>query len=340
MMDLSMKLVKAIQRQGMRHVSRRSMSIDSFSVSPRPYTPRRALMYVPGSDSRKVAKIPQLGADCVCLDCEDGVALNQKAAARENIRNILDKQEVDFGRSECSVRVNSIESGLCGEDLKDILGGPQLPSALHLPKVQSAQDLEHFSGLLARALLNRPHPYPPQQKLGLIMFIESAQALLDMPSICKMAWHLSESASFVPEAIVFGSDDFAADIGATRTKDSTELFYARQSVVTAAKAFRLQAIDCVYIDFKDQEGLRRQSEEGARWGFTGKQVIHPGQVKTVQEAFSPNKERLEWATQLVEEFNLSQEEGRGAFTFRGHMIDMPTVKQAFNVLEIKNKCNL
>ena len=88
---------------------------------------------------------------------------------------------------------------------------------------------------------------------------------------------------------------------------------------------------------RDQEGLRRQAEEGARWGFTGKQVIHPGQVDIVQAAFSPNRERVEWATELLREFEEQQQEGRGAFTFRGHMIDMPTVKQAQNVLNIVRK---
>ena len=90
----------------------------------------------------------------------------------------------------------------------------------------------------------------------------------------------------------------------------------------------------MYIDYRDMEGLRRQSEEGAGWGFTGKQVIHPGQVKTVQRAFTPSQERREWAEQLMEAFHAHQQEGKGAFTFRGHMIDMPTVKQAQNVLDI------
>ena len=123
-------------------------------------------------------------------------------------------------------------------------------------------------------------------------------------------------------------------------------------VVTAAKAHKLQAIDAVYIDYKDMEGLRRQSEEGAGWGFTGKQVIHPGQVRrghlvtyfvlydylyqvdTVQTSFTPSLARREWAEQLMEAFHAHQTEGKGAFTFRGHMIDMPTVKQAQNVLDI------
>lgn len=298
-----------------------------------PYTPRRSLMYVPGNDDRKVSKIPKLGADCICLDCEDGVALNMKETARDNIRNILDTKRVEFGNSECSVRVNSVDSGLCERDLEVVLGGEHRPSAVHLPKVRGREELEFVWSVVEKVVGK------VEQQMGLIMFIETARSLIDIDHICQAAWDLAKSPSspLCPVALVFGSDDFAADIGATRTTDNMELLLARQVVVTAAKAHRLQAIDCVYIDYKDQEGLKRQSEEGARWGFTGKQVIHPGQVDIVQAAFTPAKERVEWATELLRTFKEQQLEGRGAFTFRGHMIDMPTVKQAQNVLDIAGK---
>jgi len=308
-----------------------------FSTSPThhhvPYTPRRSLMYVPGNDDRKVAKIPKLGADCICLDCEDGVALNMKESARNNIRSILDNKEVDFEGSECSVRINSVDSGLCEKDLEVILGGVNMPSSLHLPKVGGREELEYMWSRVGKVVEKGA------AKMGLIMFIETARSLIDIDAICKAAWELAEppSSPLCPVALVFGSDDFAADIGATRTRDNMELLMARQGVVTAAKAHRLQAIDCVYIDYKDKEGLKRQSEEGARWGFTGKQVIHPGQVDIVQASFTPSRERVEWATELLRTFEEQQQEGRGAFTFRGHMIDMPTVKQAQNVLDTVGK---
>ena len=213
-------------------------------------------MYVPGSDARKIAKIPKLNADCICLDCEDGVATNKKTEARNSIRKILDDGNVDFGRSECSVRVNSVESGLCEEDLGVVLGGKNLPNAIHLPKVDEPDHLKWLSSKISA-------------NVGLIIFIESARAMMTLPEICQTAADLP---GLNPEALVFGSDDFVADIGATRTAEATELLYARQKLVMVAKAFGLQAIDLVHIDYKDLQGLRRQSEEGARMGFTGKQV--------------------------------------------------------------------
>ena len=269
---VSVRLTGAVSSL-MTVASRRTLSSES-----RAYVPRRALMYVPGCDQRKMSKIPQIGADCICLDCEDGVAVNMKGAARRGIRELLDTQSLDFGVSECSVRVNSVDSGLCKEDVLEVLGGANMPSAIHLPKVAGREELEFLAACIREAV-NKPL----DRKLGLIMFIESARSLLDIDSICKAAWEISEAgADFIPEALVFGSDDFAADIGATRTKENTELLLARQQVVLAAKAHQLQAIDAVYIDYKDREGLQRQAEEGARWGFTGKQVRVDGCLRVLE----------------------------------------------------------
>jgi len=286
-------------------------------------------MYVPGNDNRKIGKIPSLGADCICLDCEDGVATNKKVDARENIALLLSEDKVQFGRSECSVRVNSVDSGLCEEDMRVVLGGDKLPAAVHLPKVQSRDDISFFAGTLNTVLKE-----VPSRKLGLIMFIESARAMLDLPAICRAAFEISDDSFFIPEALVFGSDDFCADIGATRTQTATELVFARQYLVTAAKAFGLQAIDLVHIDYKDLVGLQLQAEEGAKMGFTGKQVIHPGQIETVNRAFSPSQEQRDWAKELLDQFGQHEKEGRGAFSFRGHMIDMPLVRQARNVIQL------
>lgn len=307
----------------------------------RPYIPRRALMYVPGSDERKIQKIPKLGADCVCIDCEDGVAFGMKDQARRNIRKLLEEKKSDFfGRSELTVRVNSITSGLVQDDVQVIFGGLQtdgsvlIPSAIHLPKVDSPHHLFEFADIFAKAT---KLDSKSNVRIGLIMFIESAQALINLVDICKSASQLTEESILVPEALVFGSDDFVADIGATRTMSASELMYARQKMVTVGKAFELQVIDLVHIDYKDMDGLRAQSEEGARMGFTGKQVIHPAQLEIVQKSFSPSQERIEWATALIAGFREHEAQGKGAFNFRGHMIDMPLVKQAQKILDMKKR---
>ncbi|MGH7811875.1 MAG: HpcH/HpaI aldolase/citrate lyase family protein, partial [Candidatus Binatia bacterium] len=135
------------------------------------------------------------------------------------------------------------------------------------------------------------------------------------------------------EAIIFGAEDYAASVGARRTKDGIEVLYARQATVTACAANDLQAIDMVYIDFKDEAGLRFEAEQGAGFGFSGKQIIHPNQVSVVQAAFTPSYDAIEYAKRIVESFEASQKEGKGAYALDGKMIDMPLLKNAQKVLD-------
>ncbi|XP_070568487.1 citramalyl-CoA lyase, mitochondrial-like isoform X1 [Ptychodera flava] len=306
----------------------RTYCLQAAASSPT-YTPRRAMLYVPGNDERKLKKITTLQADCACMDCEDGVALNRKEEARHTILKMLD--DLELPHLDRAVRINSVDNPtLAEEDLKVIMQAKKLPATLMVPKVNEAEQLTWVSEKLREALSGRD----VAEQMKLVIFIESAIALLSLREILARGVQLSRDSPFVLDGVVFGSDDFCADIGATRTADASELLYARQKVVTTAKAFQLQAIDLVHIDFKDSEGLRKQSLEGARMGFTGKQVIHPNQVAIVQECFSPSPEKIDWATELVKAFEAHQESGKGAFTFRGSMIDMPLLLQAKNVLKL------
>jgi citrate lyase beta subunit len=159
----------------------------------------------------------------------------------------------------------------------------------------------------------------------MLVGVETAKGILNLKEIAESDRRL--------EAIIFGAEDYAASIGATRTRDATEVLYARSAVVTACAANDLQAIDMVYIDFRDIEGLRLEAQQGAGLGFNGKQIIHPNQVAPVQEAFTPSAEAIEYAQRVVEAFTSSQKEGRGAFALDGKMIDMPLLKNAQKVLE-------
>ncbi|XP_048454259.1 citramalyl-CoA lyase, mitochondrial isoform X1 [Rhincodon typus] len=294
----------------------------------RKYVPRRAVLYVPGNDERKLHKITSLDVDCVVLDCEDGVALNKKEEARLTIAEMLSRPHV--GRTDLCVRINSVSSGLAELDMEVILQSKELPPTLMLPKVETVEEIKWFADRFTKYSKGRTFKEP----MNLITFVETAVGLLNFKAGCEEAQHLGSRAGFQLDGVVFGSDDFCASIGATRTKDAQELVYARQKVVVTAKAFGLQAIDLVYIDYKDDDGLCRQSREGALMGFTGKQVIHPRQIPIVQEAFSPSPERVKWARELIEAFEEYQKLGKGAFTFHGSMIDMPSLKQAQNIITL------
>eukprot|EP00064_Thunnus_orientalis_P008189 superscaffoldBa00000959_g8212 len=258
-----------------------------------------------------------------------GVAepIGVKTEARETIPRML--AELDLGRTEKCVRVNSVSSGLAEADLQVILEAEVLPPAIMLPKVEDTQEVQWFVDRFQHNLKGRALTEP----IRLVTFVETAVGLLNFKVVCEEIRRLAPKAGLHHDGVVFGSDDFCASIGATRTKDARELLYARQKVVVTTKAFGLQAIDLVHIDYKDTEGLRQQAREGALMGFTGK-VIHPGQIQVVQEEFSPSQQRVQWAKELIAAFDQYQKEGKGAFTFRGSMIDMPSLKQAQNILTL------
>ena len=159
---------------------------------------------------------------------------------------------------------------------------------------------------------------------------------MNLPDICRAAVEISSQPDslFDPVGIVFGSDDFCASLGVSRTENSENVIYARQRLVLVAKAFGMQAIDMVHIQFKDLEGLRIQSDIGAKFGFTGKQIIHPDQINIVQKTFLPSHRKVQWAKGLLEAFAVHQKAGKGAFVYDNQMIDMPTMRQAQHVVDI------
>lgn len=270
---------------------------------------RRALLYVPGDDRRKIEKAAGLNVDSVCLDLEDGVALNRKSEARATVAAAL--SALSFGRSERLVRLNPIGSGLEADDLAAALAAA--PDALVIPKVESAEQLQWVSSRL-----------PTGSPLRLLAMIETARGLVNLNTIAAADLRL--------DALIFGAEDYAASVGATRTPEGREVLYARSAVVAYAAALGLQAIDMVFVDFRDGEGLAREAAEGAQLGYSGKQAIHPDQIGPIHAAFTPGDDEIARARRIVEADAAHQAEGTGAFALDGKMVDMPIVRAARLVL--------
>jgi citrate lyase beta subunit len=279
--------------------------------------PRRALLYMPGDDWRKITKATGLGADCVCMDTEDGVAISRKQEARETIVRAL--AELDFGRSERLVRVNPAGSELVDADLAALI--PARPDGVVLPKVTSAEDVRWVSGQIAEVEASQGWP---AGNIRLLAIVETARGIVNLKEIAAADPRL--------DALIFGAEDLAGDIGAVRTPAGWEMFYARGAVVIHAAAYGLQAIDIVRVDFQDTEGLRLEARQGRELGYEGKQVIHPDQVGPVQEAFTPGEEEIARAKRIVEANTSHQAAGAGAFALDGQMVDRPVVRAAENVL--------
>ncbi len=284
---------------------------------------RRALLYMPGDSQRKIEKAASLDVDCICMDLEDGVAHTQKAAARATIVTAL--QELDFGRSEKLVRLNPYGSGMEAEDLAATVGPRWRPDGFVLPKVDSAEAVQWLDGQLAAA--EQAHGWPAGS-LVLIALVESARGILNLKEICAATPRL--------QALIFGGEDLAADIGAIRTPEAWEVFYARSAIVTHAAAFGQQAIDMVTVDYQDTASLRREARQGATLGYSGKQAIHPNQVAPIQAAFTPSAEAVAQARRIVDAHTAHQASGVGAFALDGKMVDAPIVKAAQRVLDRVN----
>jgi len=284
----------------------------SNSTLSRKYIKRRALFNVPGSEDRKILASLRTNADSIVFDLEDGVAFNRKKEAREKVFNALEKY--DLGNREKAVRINCVSSGLAEEDLKSVLPSSKL-EALVVTKVNSENDI-HF----VCDMIDHLAPENVRKNIRLIACVESAKSLINLKSICTSDPRV--------DALVFASEDYCADTGMIRTRSRKELMYAREALVAHAHAFNLQAIDLVCQDYKDDDILREECQEGREFGFTGKQAIHPRQIDIIQEMFSPSPKDLEYARRILDGYKKHTSKGIGAFVLDGKMIDQPVVKWA------------
>ncbi|MFP4321740.1 MAG: HpcH/HpaI aldolase/citrate lyase family protein [Anaerolineales bacterium] len=278
---------------------------------------RRALLFMPGDDLRKIEKGAGLDVDAIIMDLEDGVAPAQKPQARETIFRALDM--LAFGSKEKLIRINPIGSGLAHADFEATIAAR--PDGYVIPKVESASQLRAFAGWLEvaeRQLNDTAHA------ISILALVESAQGIVRIAEIAQATRRLS--------ALVFGAEDFASSIGAQRTANGDEVAYARGALITHAKAFGLQAIDTPYVALNDPEGLQNEAHRAAAWGFDGKLAIHPAQVPMITQAFTPAEAQIEQARALLAAFEAHQQSGVGVFRWQDQMVDMPMIRAAQHIL--------
>ena len=278
---------------------------------------RRALMYVPGSEQHKLEKAASLGIDGVILDLEDGVAFNRKDEARGIIRQAL--ESINYGRTERLVRINPVSSGRAEADLQAVL--PGRPDGVVIPKADSAQIVHTVDEIITRTEKEQGWK---EGGIALALLIETAKAFIHLAEICQ--------ASRRTQVLIFGAEDLCADTGIIRTVEARELLYARSALVMNAAAFGLQAIDMVQIHYRDIDLLEKECQEALELGFSGKTVVHPSQIETVQRIFTPDESQVSYARRVVEGARDAQIAGSGVFTLDGKLVDLPVVKRAESIL--------
>ena len=271
---------------------------------------RRSRLYLPGSEPKYFINAALHGPDAIILDLEDSVHHAEKDAARILVRNAL--RAVDFGGCERMVRINQLPMGF--EDLTEVV--PESPDLILIPKTEKPQQVTEvdrmISELKARDGNNRP--------IWLMPILESAMGIENAPAIA--------GASDNVVAITIGLEDYTADLGVVKTAEGRESLYARMRLVNAAKAVGVQAIDSVFSDVGDMDGLLRWGESSRAMGFEGMGCIHPLQIGVVHEAFTPPQTEIDKALKIVAAFEEAQKRGLSVVSLGSKMIDPPVVQRA------------
>lgn len=285
---------------------------------------RRSQLFVPGNDWKKIEKSVTLGADSIILDLEDSVTTAQKNEARKVVLQAL--QNLDFGQAERVVRINALETGLGWQDIAETILGR--PDAYLIPKVRSAADVQS----VARILEELETEYGPARRQITLQIVatETAEGVLNLPAIARASSRLV--------AMMWGAEDLGGELGTLRKRDDQgewlDVFrYARSRCLLAAVAAEIDPIGAVYPDFQDLEGLKKEAQYEAWMGFVGKVAIHPKQVAPLNEIFTPSPQVIAEAQELLQIYMEQQRAGRGTFTFRGAMVDVPHLRRAQKVLE-------
>lgn len=273
---------------------------------------------MPGNNAGMLLNADTLGADSIILDLEDAVSPDEKDAARILVRNAL--SYFDYSSCETIIRINALDTEFWKEDLDEII--LLKPDFIMPPKVSSRKDVETVVAYIEEVEKRNAM----EESTGLIPLIETALGV-------ENAFQIATAHDRV-KAIFLGAEDLTADLRCERTKKGDEILYSRGRLVTAARAANIDVYDTPFTDVEDEEGLLEDTKYAKGLGFTGKAAISPRHVMIINEVFSPSLEEIEYAQEVMEIIQLAKEQGKGAISLRGKMIDAPIVERARRTLEM------
>jgi len=272
--------------------------------------PRRTVLFTPGNKPDLLRKAADSGADTVVFDLEDAVHPSRTDEAIRTVTEFLESVSSAPGPELC-VRLNGGDDGRA--ELRSFVrdGVAAKLDSVMVPKATSASDVDRITASV-------PDNYG---SISVLALIETARGVLSAPEV---------AATDRTDALVLGAEDFAADVSARRTREGTEIQYARQRVIVSAAASGVDAIDTVYTDYSDKDGLREEATFANDLGFDGKLAIHPSQVDVIERAFTPSTDDVEWARKVLA---AREEVDGGVFSVDGQMIDAPLLDRAEDILD-------
>jgi citrate lyase subunit beta/citryl-CoA lyase len=275
---------------------------------------RRSRLYLPGTEPKYAINAGLHGPDAIILDLEDSVHPAEKDAARILVRNTL--RAVSFGACERMVRINQLPLGL--EDLAEIV--PESPDLVLIPKVEHPGQVTQVDNMIGELKVR----HQINRSIWLMPILESSLGI-------ESAAEIAEATENVV-ALTIGLEDYTADLGVVKTPEGRESQFARTRLVNAARAAGVQAIDSVYSDVADMEGLKRWGEASRALGFEGMGCIHPAQIPVIHAAFAPSATEIEKAQKIVSAFEEAQQRGVGVVSLGSKMIDPPVVQRALKLV--------
>jgi citrate lyase beta subunit len=291
----------------------------------------RSMLFVPASRWSMIQKAAASAADAVCIDLEDSVAIEEKAASRASAIRAF--TEVDFGRRRRILRINGLDTPFAYRDVIEVVevAGDRL-DLIMLPKAGSSEDVSFLDKLLSQIELHRGFP----RRIGIEAQIETAAGFVWLREIARSSSRL--------EALIFGPGDYSASMHMPSSSiggfdEHDELYPGHRwhavmhGIVAAARAHGLRCMDGPYAAYQDAAGFDRSCRIARALGFDGKQCIHPGQLAAANAAFGPTAEEVAHAEQVVKAYDEAAAAGRGAGSLNGKMIDAANVRMARMVLE-------
>ncbi len=280
---------------------------------------RRSRLYVPGNNPSMLVNSSVSDADVVTFDLEDAVAPRDKLPARVLVGEILRDEQIDLGTSEITVRINPLSTPYGEKDIEEIVC--KRLDGIYLPKTEDPKDVEKVDTILTKL----------EKKMGLengkihiFALIETARGVFNAQEIATASPRI--------EGITIGGEDLTADLGGERTSDGSTIFTARQLILLTAKAAGVQAMDTVYADIDDMDGLYEEAVKVRKMGYDGKAAIHPSQIEVIHRAFTPSEEEIAYARKVISALKEAEASGSGVASVGNKMIDKPIATRAKRIL--------
>ena len=284
----------------------------------------RSMLFVPADDEKKLGKGLSTGADALILDLEDAVSRSRKTAARTLAAQYISENRSRAGRPRIYVRINALDTSLWEEDVAAVAGSG--PDGVMLPKARSGADVNTLSLALHLA----------EERAGLQVGSTRIVAIITETPISMLQLNTYVGSSTRLEGLTWGAEDLSAALGARTNREpdgrtwTSPYRLARDLCLFTASAADAQPLDTVFVNFRDEEGLRNECREAVRDGFTGKMAIHPNQVAVMNEVFTPSAEEVAFSEEIVGVF--AQNPDAGVVAIRGLMIDRAHAARAERIL--------